>query len=59
LNLLLKIELDKVEGQVCHRYQNKKRVLSGFIFFFVIAGYLAFIFEPALKFELDKVEGHC
>jgi hypothetical protein len=38
---------------------NNKLVLFGFIFFPVIAGYLAFIFEPILKFQLDKVEGRC
>jgi hypothetical protein len=36
-----------------------KCMLYGFIFFPVIAGYLAFISNPPLKFKLHNVEGRC
>jgi hypothetical protein len=36
---------------------NNKHVISVFIFFHVIVGYLDSIFNTPLKFKLDKIEG--
>jgi hypothetical protein len=40
-------------------FLNKICVQCLITLFYVINGYLVFIFEPALKFELDNIEGRC